>query len=274
MSVSEIATTKSQLPAELQKLGNALVQEGQSATGISDLLRFMSREGGIWVFGIDGVENEEGALWAVNPLSFEHGYVCWKNKKVAGEAMVPVGVARPVKEKLEDYGTYTDGKNKEVQTKWDEQMSIRLKCVAGEDKGTEVDFRTSTVGGISCIKVVAKAVGARISAGKTDVVAVVELVNDSYNHAEFGKTFIPEMTIESWLEMDGVADMHGPSNDVTGDNADEPPETSSAAPSTSSGDEAPKARRSRTRAATEPVEAAEAPAEATTAPRRRRARSA
>ncbi len=260
MSVSEIATTKSQLPAELQKLGSALIQEGQSATGISDLLRFMSREGGIWVFGIDGIENEEGALWAINPLSFEHGYVCWKNKKIAGEAMVAVGIAKPVKDSLEDYGTYTDAKDKEVQTKWDDQMSIRLKCVAGEDKGTEVDFRTSTVGGISCIKVVAKAVGARISAGKTDVVAVVELVNDSYNHAEFGKTYIPEMAIESWMEMDGVAEA--------------PAETASEAPDAPEEVEPPKARRSRTRAATEPVEAAEAPAEATTAPRRRRARSA
>jgi len=265
MSVSEIATTKSQLPAELQKLGSALIQEGQSATGISDLLRFMSREGGIWVFGIDGIENEEGALWAINPLSFEHGYVCWKNKKIAGEAMVAVGIAKPVKDSLEDHGVFADAKGKDVQTKWDEQMSIRLKCVAGEDKGTEVDFRTSTVGGISCIKVLAKAVGARISAGKTDVVAVIELTRDSYNHAEYGKTFIPEMTIESWMEMDGVAEAPA----ETGDG----PEPSMPAGAEEQV-EAPKARRSRSNAATEPEEAPTAPAEDTPAPRRRRARSA
>ncbi len=202
--VTAIAT-KSQLPAELQTLGNALIQEGQSATGISDLLRFLSREGGIWVFGQEAVENEEGAQWAINPLSFEHGYVCWMNKKIAGEAMVAVGVAKPPRESLVDHGTFTDGKGKEIQTTWDEQMTIRLKCVAGEDEGTEVDFRTSTVGGISCIKAIAKAVGGRISSGKTDVVAVVALTNDSYTHAEYGKTYVPTMTIESWMEIDGDA---------------------------------------------------------------------
>lgn len=206
MSVSDISV-KSQLPAELQNLGNALVQEGQSATGISDLLRFLSREGGIWVFGAEAVENEEGAQWAVNPLSFEHGYVCWKNKKVAGEAMVAVGVAKPPRDTLVDHGTFTDAKGNEVQTKWDEQMTIRLKCVQGEDEGTEVDFRTSTIGGISCIKAVAKAVGGRISSGKMDVVAVVSLTNDSYNHAEYGKTYIPTMEIISWIEMDGELEM-------------------------------------------------------------------
>ncbi len=254
MSVSEIATTKSQLPAELQNLGNALIQEGQSATGISDLLRFLSREGGIWVFGAEAVENEEGAQWAVNPMSFEHGYVCWKNKKVAGEAMVAVGVAKPDRATLVDHGTFTDAKGKDVQTTWDEQMSIRLKCVQGEDEGTEVDFRTSTVGGISCIKSVAKAVGARISTGKMDVVAVVELINDSYTHAEYGKTFVPAMEIVSWIEMDGEAPAVSESETAEEEVAEEPAKT----------------RRGRATTA----EAEEPAAEETAKPRRRRARSA
>ena len=210
-----MSTNIATIPAELAKLGNALIQEGQSATGISDLLRFLSREGGIWVFGAEAVENEEGSGWAINPLSFEHGYVCWKNKKIAGEAMVPVGTAKPPRDSLADHGTFTDGRGKEVQTKWDEQMSIRLKCVVGEDKGTEVDYRTSTVGGISAIKAVAKAVGARISGGKMDVVAVVELANDFYTHSEYGKTFTPVLKIESWMEMDGKDALGAPEPEAT-----------------------------------------------------------
>ena len=248
-----------QLPAELANLGNALIQEGQSATGISDLLRFLSREGGIWVFGVDGDENMADARWAVNPLSFEHGYVCWKNKKIAGEAMVPVGVAKPGRETLADHGSFTDAKGKEVQTKWDEQMSIRLRCTVGEDEGTEVDFRSSTVGGISCIKAVAKAVGGRISAGKMDVVAVVALTNDSYNHAEYGKTYVPTMEIDSWILMDGPAEAaEAPVSDDTPEPADDP---------------APRrGRRSAAPAASEEV--VETVAEDAPAPRRRRSRSA
>jgi hypothetical protein len=190
------------LPAAIQGLGNALIQEGQSSTGMGDLLRFMSRDGGTWTFGAEGVVNEDGSRWAVNPLSFEMGYVCWKAKKVAGEAMVAFGTARPPRESLVDHGSFTDPKGKVIQTKWDEQMSIRLKCVEGEDAGTEVTFKSSTVGGISCVKALAKAVGARISSGKMDVVAVVELTNTFYTHAEYGKTYVPEMAIESWTDMD------------------------------------------------------------------------
>ncbi len=254
----------SQLPAELANLGNALIQEGQSATGISDLLRFMSREGGIWVFGAEAVENEEGSRWAVNPLSFEHGYVCWKAKKIAGEAMVAVGVAKPPRESLADHGTYTDPKGKEVQTKWDEQMSIRLKCVLGEDEGTEVDFRSSTVGGISCIKSLAKAVGARISTGKMDVVAVVDLTNSFYTHAEYGKTYVPEMAIESWLDMDAAAAI---SESETVEVAEEPP-VEEVVPT------ATVPRRTRRAAAPEAEAEPEAEAAPEAAPRRRRSRSA
>lgn len=253
-----------QLPAELTNLGNALIQEGQSATGISDLLRFLSREGGIWVFGVDGDENMEDARWAINPLSFEHGFVCWKNKKIAGEAMVPVGVAKPGRETLADHGTFTDGKGKEVQTKWDEQMSIRLRCVVGEDEGTEVDFRSSTVGGISCIKAVAKAVGGRIAAGKMDVVAVVELTNDSYNHAEYGKTYVPTMDIASWMDMDGPATEGG----------GEAPEASVSDDQDEVAEDTPPARTRRGRTAAAPAEASEPAAEDKPAPRRRRSRSA
>lgn len=272
MSVTDIAT-KSQLPAELQNLGNALIQEGQSATGISDLLRFLSREGGIWVFGAEAVENEEGARWAINPLSFEHGYVCWKAKKIAGEAMVAVGVAKPPRDQLADHGVFNDAKGKEVQTKWDEQMSIRLRCVEGEDEGTEVDFRSSTVGGISCIKSVAKAVGARISSGKMDVVAVVELTNDSYNHAEYGKTYVPTMTIEAWMEMDGDATGPAVSESETLSEAIEADEDAAlAAVQAEATEDAPAPRRRRGAAPA----ASEAPvdAEPEKPVRRRRARSA
>jgi hypothetical protein len=252
-----------QLPAELANLGNALIQEGQSATGISDLLRFLAREGGIWVFGAEAVENEEGARWAINPLSFEHGYVCWKAKKIAGEAMVAIGVAKVPRETLQDHGTYTDGKGKEVQTTWDEQMSIRLRCVAGEDEGTEVDFRTSTVGGLSCIKASAKAIGARISSGKTDVVAVVDLTNDSYTHKEYGKMYVPQMTIESWIEMDGGAVSESDSASEPADEVEEAPAADAPAPR--------RGRRAASQGASEPASEnvpEEAPA------RRRRSRSA
>ena len=127
-----------------------------------------------------------------------------------------------------------------------------------------MDYRTSTVGGISCIKAVAKAVGARISTGKMDVVAVVELTNDSYTHSEYGKTFVPTMAIESWLEIDGPDAAVSPEPEaIAEDTQEDPPE-----PTT------PRSRgRARAAALIDEGEA-EVPAEEEKPVRRRRARSA
>lgn len=266
MSTEMQKGNSAQLPAEIAALGNALVAEGQAASGISDLLRFLSREGGIWVFGAEAVENEEGARWAIDPRTFEVGLVCWKNKKIAGEAMVPAGTKHPVKAEMVDHGSYTDGKGKEVATKWDEQQSVSLTCVEGEDKGTVVNFRTSTVGGVGCIKLMAKTVGQRALSGQ-DYIAIVELTNDFYTHAEFGKTYFPTMEVIEWKADEPPA--HGPSNDVAGDNADAPPE----AADEEIAEEAPVTRRGRGRASTASTEAPAAPVDEAPV-RRRRSRSA
>lgn len=263
MSTEMQKGNSAQLPAEIAALGNALVAEGQAASGISDLLRFLSREGGIWVFGAEAVENEEGARWAIDPRTFEVGLVCWKNKKIAGEAMVPAGTKHPVKAEMVDHGSYTDGKGKEVATKWDEQQSVSLTCVEGEDKGTIVNFRTSTVGGVGCIKLMAKTVGQRALSGQ-DYIAIVELTNDFYTHAEFGKTYFPTMEVIEW-KADKAPAAAAPAEDAT--------ETASEAAEEEIAEDAPVTRRGRGRTATAPVEAAEAPADEAPV-RRRRSRSA
>ncbi len=188
----------SNLPAELAGLGTAMIQEGATMGGVQDLLKFLSREGGLWVFGVDATEIEPDSQWAINPLSFEYGWVCWKDSKIAGEAMVPVGVAKATRDSLTDHGT--DSKDKAVS--WDEQMACRLMCVSGEDTGIEVNYRTSTYGGLQAIKSVMKAVGTKINSGAGEVVAIVELKRDHYMHPDFGKTYTPELEIVSWTLMD------------------------------------------------------------------------
>lgn len=173
--------------------------------GVQDLLKFLSREGGVWVYGVEAVDVQDESEWAINPLSFEYGYVCWKDSKPAGEAMVSVGVQRPDKATLVDHGE--DSKGKKVG--WDEQMACRLMCVSGDDVGVELNYRTSTYGGIQAIKSVMKEVGAKINAGKGEVVAIVTLENDSYIHADHGKTYTPQMPIVRWTAMEVEAPVAG-----------------------------------------------------------------
>lgn len=223
-------TANANLPAQLANLGNALITEGSSRSGgmDTDLLKFLSREGGVWVYGQEGIDVEPESTWAVNPLSFQHGWVCWKDSKIAGEAMAPVGQPKPMVDTLPDNGVDAKGK----QTTWDEQMSIRLMCVSGEDEGVEVIYKVSTVGGLNAIKDLAKAVGAKINSGSADVVAVVTLANDSYPHKEYGKTYIPVLDIASWMGMDAApaaapaeaADEGADDTPVEEDEAPEPPQ--------------------------------------------------
>ena len=200
--MQNMQTANSNLPAALSNLGNALIQEGEAATGLGgDLLKFLARQGGSWVYGKEGTDVEEGSLWAANPMSFEHGFVCWKDQKVAGEHMVGVGIAKPDQLSLPDNGQDSKGN----ATKWQGQMSIKLKCTSGEDKGVEVIYKTSTVGGVSAIKALAKAVGNQINSGTLAVAPLVELEVDSYQHSDYGKMYTPVLKVNSWVNMDGTA---------------------------------------------------------------------
>ena len=210
------------LPANLGAFANSLMQEGQSSAGAAfgDLLRFAARDGGSWVFGNESDNPIDGSQWAVNPQSFLHGYVCWKDKKPVGEMMVPVGGKAVNRNDLEDYGPDEKGK----PTQWQEQYSLKVKCIGGEDEGVELEYKASTFGGIAAIKEVMLAVGQRINAGKTDVVPVVQLVNDSYIHKEYGKTYTPKLQIDSWLGMGGepVVEEEEPQVDVLENEAPPP----------------------------------------------------
>src|SRR6516164_6092568 len=58
-------------------------------TGLPMLL-FKSRENnGTWAFGQRRTIPEEGSKWAVNPLTFRYGFICFgDNNKVVGEHLV------------------------------------------------------------------------------------------------------------------------------------------------------------------------------------------
>lgn len=160
------------------------------------MLLFRSREGGVWAFGQRRTIPEPDSLWAVNPASYQWGWVCWAdNNKVLGEKLVSIGEPLPDVTKLPDRGR-----------PWQEAMAVNMKCVSGVDADTEVVFKTNTVGGRGELLQLIEEVRGRFDRqhdGK--VVPVVRLENSSYPHPQFGKTFIPVMPIEDWMLQDGPA---------------------------------------------------------------------
>lgn len=177
------------------------------AGGGKPLLRLL--KSGTWVFGQNDDEVQEGSEWAVNPLSIMHGWSCWsdygeKTKNVLlGETMVPVTEHRPnMPEAL-------------ASGEWKAQRSCELHCMNGDDEGTEVLYKTASVGGLRAMDVFLGALQAHLKEDPSSPVAILRLEVDSYKHSQFGQTFVPILEIVGWATMDGerVGELEGPTED-------------------------------------------------------------
>ena len=186
--------------ASLAALGAALNGvDTASVTGRSGMPRmeFKSREGGVWMFGQRRTVPEDGSRWAVNPLTFKRGYICFSNdNKVVGEHLLPVSQPMPEVTELPDKGF-----------EWQEQWAVNLKCIDGTDAGTEAVYKTTTVGGIQAIVGLLDAVRDRLNGGQHGgkVSPVVHLEKDSYPNSEHGKIWTPLLTIVDWMPLSGPA---------------------------------------------------------------------
>lgn len=194
--------------------GGALAALGNLKQGLQNVqqhipdargLPFLKMErDGAWVYGQDNVEVEEGSLWAVNPLTFKHGFINWKKRpdgskekpELLGEVMVPMHQSPPHKESLPVY----------EQGEWTDCISVQMACVSGEDKGQQVSFKTNSKGGLGALKDLLGAIIARPD-GDIHVVPVLQLASDSYANKTYGgKTYFPVLAPESWASLDGVAE--------------------------------------------------------------------
>jgi hypothetical protein len=164
-------------------------------TGLPMML--FKREGnGTWGFGQKRTIPEEGSRWAVNPLTFKYGYICFSgDKKVLDERLVPVTQPKPDVTTLPDTGF-----------PWQEEWSVNLKCLDGADAGVEVVFKGTTDGGLKAIAGLVELVRDRLD-GQHDgkIVPIALLEKDSYPHSQHGKVWIPILTIVDWMPLDGPA---------------------------------------------------------------------
>jgi hypothetical protein len=152
-------------------------------------------KGGHWVFGAEQTEIEEGSTWAVNPLSFVHGFIAWGDGEVLAEKMV--SIANPLPELDEAPPTAKKG--------WESQVGMSLKCVSGEDKGMEARYTVTSVGGKRAVQTLAVALADQVEKDQSKPVAMVRLKKDSYQHKSYGKIYTPVFEIVEWMSMDGEA---------------------------------------------------------------------
>ena len=138
--------TTTNLPASLNNLLTGLVATQAAARVSAGGEQYLKlQKSGIWTYGAEDIDVQDGSKWAADPNSFTHGYVCWesdKDKPAAklGEVMRPATDPAIDPMSLPNHGS-----------PWAAQLGVSLLCLTGEDKGTTVTYTTTSKGGTRAI---------------------------------------------------------------------------------------------------------------------------
>lgn len=175
-----------------------------SVTSLSTALRALETEVGAagvvilkmdktghWVFGADQTEVGDDSTWAVNPFSFVHGFIAWGDGEVLGEKMV--SVSQPLPELEEAPPMARKG--------WETQVGMSMKCLSGDDKGMEVRYTTTSVGGKRSVQALAVAIATQVDTDPKLPVPIVNLEKEHYSHKSYGRIYTPIFKITSWMSM-------------------------------------------------------------------------
>jgi len=146
---------------------------------------------GHWVFGADQTEVDDGSTWAVNPFSFVHGFIAWGDGEVLGEKMVSVSQPLPELEAAPPM----------ARKGWETQVGMSMKCLSGEDKGMEVRYTTTSVGGKRSVQALAVAIATQVDTDPKLPVPIVLLEKEHYSHKSYGRIYTPIFKITSWMSM-------------------------------------------------------------------------
>ena len=187
---------------------------------------YLSFKNGDWSYGQNGDELPIGTRLIANMPGLRIGWKRWQDRQVTSEVMQLL-IENPREAPRSTLGDDDpslwpiDDRTKQVRDPW--ALTNELQLVDGT--GQQYIYSTSSQGGLNCIRRLCEEYS-KLRRQKPNMLPVVELEADHYQHKEFGKTYVPQLPICAWLpEGSEVADIDAPPEPKLADlpfDADEP----------------------------------------------------
>lgn len=209
--------------ADLQSALTAAAQQIPQVGGDFQFMK-MDKGTGDWVYGQTETLISKLSLWAVNPLSLTHGWVCW-DSDAGGPPIEEVMVSAIQHPKLPDKGTLPPVGNgvKGKPLTYQQQRGVQMVCVhdpegkgSDTDLGVQCEYKQSSIGAQKAFAALTNAILARVAKGENEIVPIVRLSNDRYKHDTYGWIQNPIFDIVEWRAMDD-ATPPGEADDNPGD---------------------------------------------------------
>ncbi|QDZ07471.1 hypothetical protein FPZ24_08235 [Sphingomonas panacisoli] len=174
---------------------------GAEAAQGGNFLKFSKGE---WLLGQNDDEIALGRRLAANMDELSIGWIRWADSKPVERrlGLLAQGYKPETRDQLgyDDQDAWELDKEGRPKDPWNFTNELPL---ADPDDGEQMTFSASSKGGIGCIGNLCKAF-ARAPERAQGLIPVLELGRDSYKHAEYGKTYVPVLTIADWVENGSV----------------------------------------------------------------------
>jgi hypothetical protein len=185
----------------------------RSASG-TPLMRLL--KDGQWVAGAEDTVIATGTEAIVNLMSFQSGYSCWTNRapglgknELMGEEMWGINTPKPPASTLP---VHHDPRTQDICA-WKDCMGVEMKFLGGALKNQQALYKTTSVGGLRALTALLDEALAKIDEGSEYVFPIVAMKSDSYNHNSYGRTYVPDLEVVGW------ANVQGEEEDANGDGA-------------------------------------------------------
>jgi hypothetical protein len=144
-----------------------------------------------WAFGSSNDPVQTGSHWVINIMSLQHGWSCWLENELKGEVLAPMTEPKPVRP------------DPIMGKEFAETRAFDLKCIDGDDAGTEVTYKNSSKGCIRAVDDLLDMIYKQLNENPNYSCPVVTLNIDSYQHSKWNEIFTPVFDITGWADISG-----------------------------------------------------------------------